>query len=132
MRSLKLKSASCQIAYWERGKLRIANYLTGRTFSTLPATLDVIRFFLTPRTMQDALVEFRSYNHKSVAMALLQLIDAQLLLEYGSAEWKRDERGLLVMETLAPRRRISFHDQGHPVRSSQLAHRKENADASGN
>jgi SagB-type dehydrogenase family enzyme len=92
VRSLRLKSASCQIAYWERGKLRIANFLTGRTFSTLPATLDVIRFFLTPRTMQDALVGFRSYSPKSVAMALLQLIDAQLLLEYGSAEWKRDER----------------------------------------
>ena len=92
MRSLRLKSASCQIAYWERGKLRIANFLTGRTFSTHPATLDVIRFFFTPRTMREALVEFRSYSRKSVAMALLRLIDAQLLLEYGSAEWKRDER----------------------------------------
>jgi SagB-type dehydrogenase family enzyme len=92
VRSLRLKSASCQIAYWEHGKLRVANFLTGRAFSTHPATLDVIRFFFTPRTMQDALVEFRSYSRKSVAMALLQLIDAQLLLEYGSVEWKRDER----------------------------------------
>jgi len=92
VRSLRLKSACCQIAYWEHGKLRIANYLTRRTFSTHAATLDVIRFFFTPRTMNDALVEFRSYSRSSVAMALLQLIDAQLLLEYGSAEWKRDER----------------------------------------
>ena len=92
MRSLRLKSASCQIAYWERGKLRIANFLTGRTFSAGLVSLDVIRFFCTPRTMQDALVEFRAYRPKSVAMALLQLIDAQLLLEYRSAECKRDER----------------------------------------
>lgn len=92
MRSLKLQSASSQIAYWDRGKLRIANYLTGRTFSTRLATLEVIRFFCTPRTMRDALVEFRAYRPKSVAMALLQLIDAQLVLEYGSVEWKRDQR----------------------------------------
>jgi SagB-type dehydrogenase family enzyme len=88
---LRLKSASCQIAYWHGGRLRIANYLTRRTFSTNPATLDVIRFFFIPRTIQDALAEFRSYSPKSVTRAVLQLIDAQLLLEYGSAEWERDE-----------------------------------------
>jgi hypothetical protein len=49
--ALRLKSASCQIAYWEGGKLRIANYLTRREFSTKPVTLDVIRFFFTPRTI---------------------------------------------------------------------------------
>jgi SagB-type dehydrogenase family enzyme len=88
---LRLKSASCQIAYWHGGRLRIANYLTRRTFSTKPATLEVIRFFFVPRTIQDALVEFRSYSRESVTTAILQLIDAQLLLEYGSAEWERDE-----------------------------------------
>lgn len=88
---LRLKSASCQIAYWHGGRLRIANYLTRRTFSTNPATLDVIRFFFVPRTIQDALDEFRSYSPKSVTRAVLQLIDAQLLLEYRSAEWERDE-----------------------------------------
>ena len=88
---LKLKSASCQIAYWEGGKLQIANYLIRRTFLANPATLDVIRFFFTPRTIQDALVEFHAYSRESVARAILQLIDAQLVLEYGSAEWKRDE-----------------------------------------
>ena len=89
--SLKLKSASCQIAYWKGGKLQIANYLTRRTFSTHPATMNVIRFFFTPRMIQDALLEFRTYDRESVAKSILQLIDAQLLLEYGSAEWERDE-----------------------------------------
>jgi SagB-type dehydrogenase family enzyme len=88
---MKLESASCQIAYWQDGRLRIANYLTRRTFATEPVTLDVIRFFLTPRTIQAALVEFRAYSPESVAKAILQLIDAELLLEYGSAEWERDE-----------------------------------------
>jgi SagB-type dehydrogenase family enzyme len=90
--SLKLKSASCQIAYWEGGKLRIANYLTRRTFSANPATLNVIRFFFTPRTIQDALLEFRTYRRDSVAKSILKLIDAQLLLEHGSAELERDEQ----------------------------------------
>jgi len=52
--SLKLQSASCQIAYWEDGKLQIANYLTRRTFAANPASLDVIRFFFTPRTIRGA------------------------------------------------------------------------------
>jgi SagB-type dehydrogenase family enzyme len=90
--SLKLKSASCQIAYWDDAELRITNYLTRREFSANPATFDMIRFFFTARTIGDALVEFHAYSRESVATAILQLIDAQLLLEYGSAEWKRDER----------------------------------------
>jgi SagB-type dehydrogenase family enzyme len=89
--SIRLKSASCQIAYWESGKLRIVNYLTRREFSTNPTTLDIISFFFTPRTIQDALVKFRSFSRNSVVRAILQLIDAQLLLEYGSAALERDE-----------------------------------------
>jgi len=96
---LRLKSASCQLAYWEAGELRIANYLTGRTFATNPATLEVIRFFFTPRTIQDALAEFRSYSRASVARAILRLIDAQLLLEYDSAARERDE---LLQSAWAP------------------------------
>ncbi len=87
----KLTSASCQIAYWQAGKLRLANYLTKRIFAANPVTLELIRFFLTPRSIQDALLEFRSYSRKSVAGAILQLIDAGLLLEHGSAEWRRDK-----------------------------------------
>jgi SagB-type dehydrogenase family enzyme len=96
---LKLKSASCLMAYWAGGELRIANYLTGREFSTILETLEVVRFFFTPRTIQDALLEFRSYSQESVARALLQLIDAQLLLECASAEQERDE---LVGSSWAP------------------------------
>ena len=89
---MKLKSASCQIAYWESGKLRIANYLTRRTFATNPVTLDLIRFFSTPSTIQKALAEFGSYSRESVAASILKLIEAQLLLEHGSAEWERDKQ----------------------------------------
>jgi SagB-type dehydrogenase family enzyme len=89
---MKLKSASCQIAYWESGKLRIANYLTRRTFATNPVTLDLIRFFSTPSTIRKALGEFRSYSRESVAASILKLIEAQLLLEHGSAEWQRDKQ----------------------------------------
>jgi SagB-type dehydrogenase family enzyme len=97
--SLKLKSASCQIAYWQAGNLRIANYLTRRQFATNPVTLELIRFFFTPRTIREALGEFRVYSRDSVAKAILELIKAQLLLEYGSTEWQRDE---LVGSTWRP------------------------------
>lgn len=88
---MRLKSASCQIAYWDEGKLRIANYLTRRTFAANPVALEVISFFSTPRTVRDALIEFRSYSPQSVAKAIRKLIDAQLLLEYGSAACRRDK-----------------------------------------
>lgn len=88
--SLRLRSASCQIAYWNGGALRIANYLTRRTFVAKPVTLGLIQFFFIPRTIRDALRAFGAYSGPSVARAIVQLIDAQLLLEYGSADWQRD------------------------------------------
>lgn len=87
---LKLRSASCQIAYWQSGALRIANFLARRTFAASPVTLELIRFFFTPRTIEEALHAFRAYSPKSVGQSVLQLIDAQLVLEHGSTECKRD------------------------------------------
>ena len=87
---MKLRSASCQLAYWEGGDLRIVNYLARRVFSAKPVALEVIRFFFTPRTIKDALLEFGAYSRQSVAEAILTLIEAQLLLEVGSPDWHRD------------------------------------------
>ena len=89
---MKLKTASCLFAYWESGKFRIANYLTRRTFATNPVTLDLLSFFSTPSTLQKASVAFDSYSRESVAASIQKLIEAQLLLEYGSAEWERDKQ----------------------------------------
>lgn len=88
---LRLQSSSCQFAYWREGRLHIANYLTNRTFSTRLATLELIRFFCSPRRIKDALDRFQAYSPRSAAKAVLQLIDAELLLEYGSAQWQRDQ-----------------------------------------
>ena len=87
----KFGSASCQLAYWKDGDLRIVNYLTGRAFSVNPRILEVIHFFLTPRTIRDALLEFDAYSHESVGDAILGLIEAELLLEYQSAAWRQDK-----------------------------------------
>jgi SagB-type dehydrogenase family enzyme len=89
---MKLTSARCQCAYWDDGDLRIVNYLARRTFSANPVALDVIRFFFTPRTIRDALVEFGSYTAESVGRAILELIDAELLLECDSPAWRQDDR----------------------------------------
>jgi SagB-type dehydrogenase family enzyme len=89
---MKLKSASCQIAYWEAGKLRLVNYLTRRTFAANPVTLDLLRFFFTPRTIPQALAEFGAYSRESVGASIVKLIDAQLLLEEGSVAWSQDKQ----------------------------------------
>ncbi len=111
---IKLTSSSCQIAYWQGGKLRIANYLTRRTFSTNPATLEVIRFFTVPRTIRVALVELRPYSRKSVTKAILQLINAQLLLEHGSAEWKQDQLVRSSWESWLPEGGFHFMTKDTP------------------
>ena len=87
---MKLASASCQLAYWDSGNLRIVHYRARRTFSANPVALELIRFFFTPRTIRDALLEFSAYSRHSVTDAILKLIEAELLLEYDSPEWRQD------------------------------------------
>jgi len=89
--ALKLHSASSQIAYWEAGQLWIVNFLTRRTFATDPVTFELLRYFCLPRTIASAIPAFKTYSPESVTAAILQLIDAQLLLEHGSPEWRRDQ-----------------------------------------
>jgi SagB-type dehydrogenase family enzyme len=87
---MKLSSAVCQRAYWDGGDFRIVNFLTKRTFSANPLVLELIRFFFSPRTIKDGMLEFGSYDPESVGQAIVELIEAGLLLEYGSAEWQQD------------------------------------------
>ncbi len=89
--AMKLRSARCQSAYWDNGDLRIVNYLARRTFSANPIVLEVIRFFFSPRTIREAMLEFDSYARDSVGEAIFELIEYQLLLESDSAESARDE-----------------------------------------
>ncbi|HEV7611582.1 MAG TPA: SagB family peptide dehydrogenase [Steroidobacteraceae bacterium] len=86
-----MRSARCQSAHWVDGDLRIVNYLTRGSFSANPVVLEVIRFFFSPRTIRDAMLEFGSYTRESVGEAILKLIGAQLLLECGSPESARDD-----------------------------------------
>lgn len=90
--AVKLRSARCQSAYWVDGGLRIVNYLTRGRFSANPIVLEVIRFFFSPKTIRDAMLEFDSYTRESVGEAILKLIGARLLLECGSPESARDDR----------------------------------------
>ena len=85
------RSARCQSAYWNDGDLRIVNYLTRETFSANPIVMELIRFFFFPRTIRDAMLEFEVYTRESVGEAILNLVDARLLLECGSPESVRDD-----------------------------------------
>ena len=69
--AMKLRSARCQSTYWDDGDLRIVNYLTRRTFSANPIVLEVIRFFFSPRTIREAMLE-SSYDGDSVGEAILE------------------------------------------------------------
>ena len=89
--AILLRSAHCSCAYWSDGDLRIVNYLTRDRFAANPIVLELLRFFLSPRTLREGLLEFNTYTRQSVAATLLQLIDARLLLECDSPEAARDE-----------------------------------------
>jgi SagB-type dehydrogenase family enzyme len=88
---MKLRSARCQSTYWDNGNLRIVNFLTRRTFAANPIVLEVIRFFFSPRTIREAMLEFDSYAGDSVGEAILKLIEGQLLLECDTPESARDD-----------------------------------------
>jgi SagB-type dehydrogenase family enzyme len=88
---IRLRSARCQSAYWNGGDLRLVNYLNRSEFSANAIVLEIIRFFLSPRTIADALLKFDAYAPDSVGEAIEQLFDAGLLLECGSPESTRDE-----------------------------------------
>jgi SagB-type dehydrogenase family enzyme len=88
---MTLRSARCQSAYWHDGELRIVHYLTRRTFCANPIVLEIIRFFFSPRTIQEAMLEFDAYTGDSVGEAIVNLIEGQLLLECASPEAVRDD-----------------------------------------
>ena len=89
--ALTLRSARCQSVYWDSGDLRIVSHLARSTFSANPVVLEIIRFFFSPRTIRDAMLDFDTYTPESVGEAILELIEAQLLLECDSADAARDE-----------------------------------------
>jgi SagB-type dehydrogenase family enzyme len=89
--ALRLRSARCISVYWDKGELRIVNYLTRRTFAANPILLEVIRFFFSPKTVRNAMLEFDAYTPESVGKVILELIKAELLLECDSPEAARDD-----------------------------------------
>jgi SagB-type dehydrogenase family enzyme len=97
----KFGSASSHLVHWKDGELRIVNYVTGKGFSTNIRILEVLQFFMSPRTVREALLEFDAYSRESVGDAILRLIGAELLLEYESPEWRHD-RLLLSWEPWLP------------------------------
>jgi SagB-type dehydrogenase family enzyme len=88
---MRLRSARCQSAHWDNGDLRIVNYLTRRMFSANTGMFEIVRFFFDAKTIRDAMLELDAYTPESVGEAIVQLIDAELLLECDSPQWIRDE-----------------------------------------
>ncbi len=108
------RSARSQAAYWDDGDLRIVNYLTRETFSANPIVMELIRFFFSPRTIRDAMLEFDAYTRESVGEAILNLVAARLLLECASLEAARDEQLALAWKSWLPEGAYHFLTKDAP------------------
>ena len=122
---MRWTSASCQLAYWQEGQLRVTNYLTHRTFSTNAVMLDLMHFFAAPRTIKQALSQFGAYHPRSVASAILKLINAQLLLEHGSAAWQQDRRVESVWRPWLPEGGFHFMTKDIPYIDPEMPIREK-------
>jgi SagB-type dehydrogenase family enzyme len=111
---MKLRSARCQLAYWDAGRMRIVNYLTRTTFAADPAALELIRYFVKPRSARGALKAFKTYSRQSVGQAIVELIDTELLLVSGSPESKRDLQLARAWKTWLPGAAFHFLTKDAP------------------
>jgi SagB-type dehydrogenase family enzyme len=92
MRTIPLRRARCLILYWRDGRLFFHNFARRLTVSARPVTCEVLDFFATWRTAQDAVTHFANYSERSVRSVLAQVVDYGLLLPKDSPEAAQDVR----------------------------------------
>jgi SagB-type dehydrogenase family enzyme len=82
----QLRRARCLFLYWREGRLFFYNFARRSTVSARPVTCEVLEFFNTWRTSQQAITHFADYTEGSVRLALAQLVKSRLLLRKNSPE----------------------------------------------
>jgi hypothetical protein len=122
--AVTLRAARCQLAYWDKGELRIVNVLTREKFSANPVVFEIMRFFASPRTIRDAMIEFDAYTRESVGEVILKLIEAELLLERGSPAAARDDLLESSWRAWLPECGFHFLTKDAPYAGSDLTSRK--------
>ena len=89
-RTIALRRAKCLFVYWRDGQLFLHNFARRSTVSGRPITCEVLHFFDTWRTRQQAITHFSHYTQRSVRLALGQLVKHRLLLRKDSPEVMQD------------------------------------------
>src|SRR5258705_12030274 len=91
-RMIALRRARCLSVYWRDGRLFFHNFAKRSTVAGKPVTCEILHFFDTWRTRQQAIAHFAHYTRSSVRLAVAQLIKHRLLLRKGSDEVEPDTR----------------------------------------
>lgn len=89
-RARLFRSARCLSAWLEDGALRLANFASGAVLAAHPVVLELLQFFCRPASAAAAMRRFTAYTPASVGQAMVELLDAGLLLECGSEADARD------------------------------------------
>jgi SagB-type dehydrogenase family enzyme len=88
--TIPLRRARCLFVHWRGSKLFFYNFATRLSVSAKPLTCEVLDFFDSWRTSQEAVIHFDGYTPRSVRTALAKLVQHGLLLPKDSPEVTRD------------------------------------------
>jgi SagB-type dehydrogenase family enzyme len=91
-RTIALRRAKCVFVYWRDGQLFFHNFAKRSSVAGRPVTCEVLHFFDTWRTRQQAITHFAHYTQSSVRLAVAQLVKHRLLLRKDSHEAMQDTR----------------------------------------
>ena len=104
---IQLRRTRSLFAYWRDGRLLFHNFARRLTVSANPIACEVLDFFDSWRTFQQAAVRFADYTPGSVRSSISQLVKQGLLVVNGSPEAAEDRR--LAKEWSAWLPEGSFH-----------------------
>ena len=90
--TIPLRRARCLFVYWQNDRLFFYNFARRLTVSGRPLTCEVLDFFDSWRTSQEAIIHFAGYTPRSVCVALEELVQNGLLLQKDSPDEGEDTR----------------------------------------
>lgn len=86
-----LKRSACLVFFFEEGRLRCTNYLTGISVASTPILIAILNFFGSWRSPKEIKLLLRGYSKRSIRDTLRQLIGHTLLIEEGSAQAREED-----------------------------------------
>jgi SagB-type dehydrogenase family enzyme len=89
-RTIPFRRARCLFVHWRGNKLFFYNFAKRLTVSGRPITCEVLEFFDSWRTSQEAIIHFAGYAPRSVRAAVAELVRRGLLLPKDSPEVTQD------------------------------------------